>query len=281
MYEEHELQGYFDAIHRTPRLTPERERELGRLSRAGDEDARGKLIEGNLGFVPFYAKPYRGRGLSYEDLISCGNLGLVEAARTWNPDHVGGSKFSTYAKFFIKKHILKGFNESTGVVRLPINLGTAANSLRHKLRFMKYIDGETLSDDQVVESFGDKYQHQPVRALLATMKTSYCNTTVVNSDGESRERCEGALVVSDRSEDLENSESGRKLKTKLKNILSRIRYGDIVIELFGIDKPPKSYEALAGEHGVTQQSVHSWKNQAFERFRKRHDAEEFLEYVKS
>jgi RNA polymerase primary sigma factor len=96
-----DLAGYLHEVQHTPDLTPEEENSLGR--RVGDEDAQKRLIEANLWRVVKTAKRYRNRGLSFLDLIQEGNIGLIEAARTF--DYTRGYKFSTYAIWCIRRTI--------------------------------------------------------------------------------------------------------------------------------------------------------------------------------
>ena len=81
------LQAYLRGIAKLPRLTADEERELGRPHPGdGDEAALRRLVEGNLRFVVSYVKRYRGLGVPFLDLIHEGNLGLMEAARRFDPD---------------------------------------------------------------------------------------------------------------------------------------------------------------------------------------------------
>ena len=81
------LQAYLRAISALPRLSAEDERALGeRIQSASDPEALRRLVEGNLRFVVSYAKRYRGLGVPFLDLIHEGNLGLIEAARRFDPN---------------------------------------------------------------------------------------------------------------------------------------------------------------------------------------------------
>ncbi|HEX2122318.1 MAG TPA: RNA polymerase sigma factor RpoD/SigA, partial [Thermoanaerobaculia bacterium] len=120
------LQAYLRAISRIPRLTPDEERELAiRIKRDGDEDALRRLVEGNLRFVVSYAKRYRGLGVPFLDLIHEGNLGLMEAARRFDPGR--NVKFITYAVWWIRQAITHALSLQTRALSLPQKLsGTAA-----------------------------------------------------------------------------------------------------------------------------------------------------------
>src|SRR5687767_8896874 len=113
------LQAYLRAIARLPRLTPQEERELARrVQQDGDEDALRRLVEGNLRFVVSYVKRYRGLGVSFIDLIHEGNLGLMEAARRFDPDR--NVKFITYAVWWIRQAITHALSGQTRADRKSV-----------------------------------------------------------------------------------------------------------------------------------------------------------------
>ena len=122
------LQAYLRAIARIPRLTPDDERELGRrIQRDHDQDALRRLVEGNLRFVVSYAKRYRGLGVSFLDLIHEGNLGLMEAARRFDPDR--NVKFITYAVWWIRQALTHALSTQTRAFSLPQKVSGAAARL--------------------------------------------------------------------------------------------------------------------------------------------------------
>jgi RNA polymerase primary sigma factor len=123
--EEETLQAYLRAISRFPRLTPEEERELGRRIRdQQDEEALRRLVEANLRFVVSYAKRYRGLGVPFLDLIHEGNLGLIEAARRFDPDR--NVKFITYAVWWVRQAIMQALAEQSRSLALPPKVAAAA-----------------------------------------------------------------------------------------------------------------------------------------------------------
>ncbi len=111
------LKKYLKEIARLPRITVEEERELGRRIRKGDREALKKLVEANLRFVVSFAKRYRGLGLSFLDLINEGNVGLIEAAKRYDPDK--NVKFITYAVWWIRQSIIHALSDQSGPFRLP------------------------------------------------------------------------------------------------------------------------------------------------------------------
>lgn len=119
------LQAYLREIGKFPRLTAEDEKDLGRRIRQnGDEDALRGLVESNLRFVVSYAKRYRHVGVPFLDLIHEGNLGLIEAARRFDPER--NVKFITYAVWWIRQTIMQLLSDSARVYSLPAKVSGAA-----------------------------------------------------------------------------------------------------------------------------------------------------------
>jgi RNA polymerase primary sigma factor len=110
------LGAYLRALAKLPQLTPEQERALAERTYAGDEDALQRLVEANLRFVVSYAKRYRAFGVPFLDLIHEGNLGLIEAARRFDPSR--NVKFITYAVWWIRQAILHLLIDETRVASI-------------------------------------------------------------------------------------------------------------------------------------------------------------------
>ncbi len=111
------LNQYLQEIAKIPRLTPEREKELGRRVQENDKAALEELVKANLRFVVSYAKRYRNAHVLFLDLINEGNIGLIQAAKKYDPDK--NVKFITYAVWWIRQAILHALSEQAGAFRLP------------------------------------------------------------------------------------------------------------------------------------------------------------------
>ncbi len=111
------LNQYLQEIARVPRLTPERERELGQRIQENDKTALEELVKANLRFVVSYAKKYRNAHVHFLDLINEGNIGLIHAAKKYDPNK--NVKFITYAVWWIRQAILHALSEQAGAFRLP------------------------------------------------------------------------------------------------------------------------------------------------------------------
>ena len=118
-YEEEKiLRQYLKEISRFPVLKPEEERKLAeKYQETGDEEALAKLVESNLKYVVTIAKRYRPKGLSILDLITEGNIGLISAARRFDPKKK--IRLITYAKWWIMQSIERAIQDYTSSIRLP------------------------------------------------------------------------------------------------------------------------------------------------------------------
>jgi RNA polymerase primary sigma factor len=154
------LQAYLREIAKFPRLSIEQERDLGRRVRQlADEHAARSLVEGNLRFVVSYAKRYRRLGVPFLDLIHEGNLGLIEAAKRFDPDR--NVKFITYAVWWIRQSIMHLLSESSRVFALPARVSGAAArfgrqvealqaQLEHAPTLREIADELDISEDEAV-----------------------------------------------------------------------------------------------------------------------------------
>ena len=133
--EERALDKYFDSIREMPLLTPEEERINGHLWQ-DDRNPEGlrRLVEGNLRFVVKEARKFEGMGLDLLDLISEGNLGLIEAAKRFDPERE--NKFLTYASWWVRQAIFHALAEHGSKIRLPQKVAghlVQLNRIAHRL----------------------------------------------------------------------------------------------------------------------------------------------------
>ena len=113
------LEKYLQDVSKEEMITAEEEVELAIKIQNGDERALNRLVRANLRFVISVAKQYQNTGLTLEDLINEGNLGLIEAAKRY--DHTKGFKFISYAVWWIRQSILKAAADNSRTIRLPHN----------------------------------------------------------------------------------------------------------------------------------------------------------------
>jgi RNA polymerase primary sigma factor len=146
---------YLEELSRYPLLNAEQEDRVARLAQAGDRDALELLIRSNLRFVISVAKKYQNRGMSFLDLIQEGNVGLVTAARKFDPDQ--GVKFISYAVWWIRQAILASLAKNSRSVRLPLNRAT---ELARIVRVREQLRQE-LGRDPSAEEIGELAELEP------------------------------------------------------------------------------------------------------------------------
>ncbi|MDQ3924903.1 MAG: RNA polymerase sigma factor RpoD/SigA [Actinomycetota bacterium] len=148
------LTQYLGRIRSGRLLDAAEERELSRCAREGDKEARKRLIESNLRLVISVAKKYRGRGVSFEDLIQEGNSGLIKAVERFDPDM--GNRFSTYATWWIRQAVTRAVADHARTVRLPSHVVDALFRLRRADNALSIELGRDPSEVELAERLGIK-----------------------------------------------------------------------------------------------------------------------------
>ncbi|MDR3334758.1 MAG: RNA polymerase sigma factor RpoD/SigA [Treponema sp.] len=144
--DENVLSMYLKEINRIPLLTKEEEEQIARAAAQGNKAARDKLVSANLRFVVNVAKKYQGQGLPLSDLISEGNIGLLNAIERYDVDK--GYHFISYAVWWIRQAILKAICEKSRMIRLPLN---RANELVQIEKARKLVQDDHGTRAEIVE----------------------------------------------------------------------------------------------------------------------------------
>ncbi|QZE12300.1 RNA polymerase sigma factor [Mycoplasma sp. Ms02] len=125
--------------------------------------ARDKLIKRNLRLVINNAKKYKNRGLSFIDLISEGNAGILKAVQKYNVDK--GFKFSTYATWWIRQAITRAVADQARTIRVPVHMVETINKITRHERELQQELGHEPTDEQIAERFGGGYTAEKVRYI--------------------------------------------------------------------------------------------------------------------
>ena len=143
------VEDYLRDLGKLEMVSPEEETELACRIKAGDEEAFRRLVEANLRFVVSVAKQYQNRGLDLTDLINEGNLGLMKAARKFDPTR--GFKSIPYAAWWIRQQILQALSDQGRLIRLPLNQVGVLNKIgRARMEFLQENEREP-SDEELSE----------------------------------------------------------------------------------------------------------------------------------
>jgi RNA polymerase primary sigma factor len=194
------LQGYLREINDQSLLSAAEECALATAIATGDRDARTRMIQANLRLVVKIAWEYVGRGLALDDLIGEGNLGLIRAAEKFESRF--GTRFSTYASYWIKQSIRRALINTTPAIRLPVHMVGLLTRWRRAERALERERGETPSFDEIA-SVLDLSETQKMLVAKARQSLRFSSESNVRLDSgrrspeESWNRGEAALEVDD------------------------------------------------------------------------------------
>ena len=146
------LKHYLEEIAKFPALTEEEEKAIGERIRRGDKDALQELIQANLKFVVSYVKKYRGMGLSLLDLIDEGNVGLIEAAKRFDPSR--NVRFISYAVWWIRQAIIHALSQYSHIYNIPQKMSDQISLKKKKTAALKTELGREPTREEVAKAMG-------------------------------------------------------------------------------------------------------------------------------
>ncbi len=146
------LKHYLEQISKFPTLTESEEKKLGESVRKGDVDALQRLIESNLKFVVSYVKKYRGMGLSMLDLINEGNVGLIEAAKRFDPTR--NVRFISYAVWWIRQAIIHALSRYSHIYNIPQKLSDQISLMKRRTAKLKIELGRDPTREEIAGAMG-------------------------------------------------------------------------------------------------------------------------------
>lgn len=174
------LRDYFKDISKYPILSGDEQIELARKAKNGDFVSRNKLIKSNLRFVITCAKQYVGQGVPLIDLISAGNLGLIQSLENYDPDR--GYKFLSFAVWYIRREIIKAIYNTGRTIRYPITYISKITKVKKAYdNFVNSKQREPTEEELINLTNLTQKQYDSV-----IMDKSYCQSldTPITSDGK-------------------------------------------------------------------------------------------------
>jgi RNA polymerase primary sigma factor len=245
------LQVYLCEIKDESRLTVQDERDLAEAIARGDRDARSRMIQSNLKLVVKIARDFLGRGLALDDLISEGNLGLIRASTEFQPRF--GTRFSTYASYWIKQSIRHALINTTSTIRLPAYMvGLLTRWRRAEQALLRQRDSVPSFDDiALVLGLSENQKMMMAQARQALRLTEVGIETAevgLRWSNEASDRCEVASAT------LQDADDRRILRERMQQLEDR---ENTIIELrYGLNgSEPMTLKEIGLRLGITREWV--------------------------
>jgi len=261
--EQSALDQYLRDVSRHELITPDREKELGARAQKGDQDAIQELARANLRFVISVAKKYQNRGVSLTDLIQEGNVGLVTAARKFDPEQ--GVKFISYAVWWIRQAILASLANHGRAVRVPLNRASdLARIFREKER-LKQEKGREPTTDELAEA---TLLTPELVESLQTLNAAEIRLDAPIGDSEDSQLVE--RFITEEAAEPEVEVESRLLTETITEALSTLEARDAkVLRLyFGLEgEREHTLEEIGNMLGVTRERIRQLRDRALRRLR--------------
>ncbi|MFQ5912028.1 MAG: RNA polymerase sigma factor RpoD/SigA [Nitrospinota bacterium] len=258
------LSSYLKEIRNIPVLSREEERALAQEMIKGKKEARDRLIRSNLKYVVSVANKYKGCGLSLLDLINEGNIGLIQAAKRFDPDK--GVKFITYAVWWIRQSIMHALAEQSGTVRLPIKQAGKLYKIGEKFQQLKQAHGREPTTAELAKELDQT--EEEIDSILRVYRSSLSLDAPI-SDGDDT-RYLDLLESKDMpsvEEDLARSSLAREVNALLKELSPREQA--ILRMRFGFDGEPMTLEEIGKKIGLSRERIRQIETKAKRRLRAR------------
>ncbi len=254
---------YWKEIKDTQPLTRSQEFELFTRSKAGDEAARQQIITANLRFVVSVARDYKDYGLSLVELISEGNVGLLEAVKRF--DETRGFKFITYAVWWIRQAILKALAEQGKIARPPMSQINDLQKIEKETSALSQILGRSPTHTEIAEHVDISAQRTRNAMVVSQQDISFDAPAYPDEDTPLQ-----AVFASPEEAGIEELFEENEMHMTISNCLLVLdeRETMIVRAYFGLgDSEPKTLEEIGHDLGVTRERIRQLRNRALDKLR--------------
>ena len=261
------LQIYLEEIGRIPLLTQEEETLLAAKVMAGDSDAKSRLIEANLRLVVSVAKGFRGQRMEFADLIQAGNLGLMNAADKFDPAR--GTRFSTYATWWIRHSIVRCIVTQSRTIRIPEHLFESVDKILRTSRRLMETLGRDPTEAELAEALNMTVENVRKLLLLAREPLS------LDAPGGDEEDDPLANIIPAETGDPAELTEARMMARHVRELLPALTPQERqVLDLrYGLrDGRPRSLESVGKEFRLTRERIRQIENKALQKLKALLDA---------
>lgn len=267
---------YLKEINRVPLLTREEETDLARRAAAGEKAAKDRLISANLRFVVNVAKKYQNQGLPLDDLISEGNIGLINAIERFDVEK--GYHFISYAVWWIRQSILKAICEKSRSIRLPLNRANELVQIEKMRKELFSIKGEEPTAEEIAQAL--HMDEKQVGELIHVSREMVSLESPVFTDKDTS-------VLSDFVEDRkyqspEETLIYSNLRRDLNQALGELtdKEARIIEHRFGLnDRKPLSLKEIGVQFKLTKERIRQIEKKAIQRLTAPGETMELASYL--
>lgn len=260
-----ELGNYLRYVNSIRSLEADEEKEIAKLAKAGDKEAKKKLVQANLKLVLTIArKAIHVSKLPMTDLIQEGNLGLMIAVEKFNPDL--GYRFSTYAGWWIKQAMFKAISEQSYCMKIPVYIQETLS----KFSKLKSEMERSYNMQVTTQDVAKKMDIEPEKIDL--FLSAYSSTVSIEGsfDGNNGSELSVADVIADESTSVEENIEFEELKKEISNVVSTLKEREqTVIKMrFGLENFAKTtLEDIGKLYGVTKECIRQTEMRALSKLR--------------
>jgi RNA polymerase primary sigma factor len=260
--DENILSLYLKEINQIPLLTREEEDKYARLAAKGEAKAKQKLINANLRFVVNVAKKYQNQGLPLSDLISEGNIGLMNAIERFDVDK--GYHFISYAVWWIRQAILKAICEKSRMIRLPLNRANELVQIEKAKKQLQTDRGEDPEMGTIADAVNMEEDH--VSDLINISRDLVSLETPVYNEKDSSML--GDFVEDDGYKHPEETVIEHSLRADINSVLDTLseKEADIIQHRFGLNgRNPLSLKEIGDQYNLTKERIRQIEKKAIKR----------------
>jgi RNA polymerase primary sigma factor len=262
--DENILSIYLKEINTIPLLTREEEDRYARRAKKGDEIAKQKLVRANLRFVVNVAKKYQNQGLPLTDLISEGNIGLINAIEKFDVDR--GYHFISYAVWWIKQAILKAICEKSRMIRLPLNRANELVQIEKARKELQNSKGTEPETQEIADFLDMDKEH--VESLVNISRELVSLETPVFSEKDST--LLGEFVEDSDYKAPDDTVLEKSLREQINQVLQTLtlKESEILQYRFGLNgKIPLSLKEVGDMFRLTKERIRQIEKKAIRRLR--------------